>query len=292
MEKSHSSLIDRLPYKLNILYEYDDFYILNDENNNRFKLLFLNKNQYLIYLELASKKYIDKSIFEIVDKDIYYLLFQYPINKSETIAAIERLLPILERIFSEYKYSVKLKKEDMKNLNNLYKVLDNKFSYLEMRIREIELSPIKNDLSWIILSKYHIILDAKIYLYDLQTDMFSFIDKSTNVDYGLAFKSIDIDMYKNGLIEPKFELYHCPEASMLARFYLAFDNYNIDDFFSKKISKLDLFNAKCFCFMCIYIYILNVKLDIIADNYNISSFLASTRKISNFLKKYGGYVKK
>lgn len=64
-----------------------------------------------------------------------------------------------------------------------------------MRIREIETNPVKNDISWIILSKYNIILDAKLYLYDLQSDIFKAIDQKLIVPYGLVYRKIDLEIY-------------------------------------------------------------------------------------------------
>lgn len=292
MEKLPSGLLNRLPYRLSTISNYNNKYILEDELKSKYSLYYLNKEKYLTYLELSKSKYIEKSIFELLDDDKYYLLFNSKINKSEENAIAEKLYPILENIFEDFKFSIKLKKEHVTNFNNIYKVLDNKFTYLEMRIREVEVSPVKTDISWVILSKYHIILDAKIYLYDLQTDMFSFIDKSLNVDYGIIFKDLDSSIYKNGLIEPNFNIYYGPIGMLLARYYLYYDDLNIDDYFSKKIKKLDGFNQKYFCFMCLYIYILNIRLDILLNSFNISNYLTLTGKISSFIKKYGDYAKK
>ena len=56
--------------------------------------------------------------------------------------------------------------------------------------------------SWVILSKYYNLLDARVYLYDLQQDIFSFIDKNNSVEYGLVFRQIGLDNFKNQWIEP------------------------------------------------------------------------------------------
>lgn len=291
MEKLSSKLLSRLPYKLYPIKKYNEKYILSNEINSKYILYELSENKYLLYMDLIKSKFIEKSIFEVVENNKHYLLFSSNINKSEELSIMENSLKLFENIFNEFKFSIKLKKENINNFNNIHKVLDNKFTYLEMRVREVEMAPIKDDLSWVILSKYHTILDAKLYLYDLQTDMFSFIDKSLNVEYGIIFKDINSNMYKNGLIEPNFNVYYAPIGMLYSRLFLYYDSLNIDDFIIKKLSKIDKFNQKYFCFMCLYIYILNVRLDMLLDSYNISNFLSMTNKIKSFIKKYGDYAK-
>jgi hypothetical protein len=160
-----------------------------------------------------------------------------------------------------------------------------------MRIREIELALIKDDVSWIILSKYHSILDAKIILYDLQTDIFKFIDKKTNIEYGLVFNDINFNIIDNGLIEPKFKFYYAPKGMLYARIFLLIDHQNVDEEFKKKILKLSTFDKKYFCFMVIYIYILNLNFSININNSNINLYINICKKIDNFIKEFNNILK-
>lgn len=256
-----------------------------------YHLYFLTKTQYLTYMELAKSKAIEKCIFEFKEQDTYYLLFNSIENVSEDMAVLKKMLPLLEEVFHDFAFSITLKKEHFINLTNIYKVLDNKFSYFEIRIREIETAPIKNDISWVILSKYNIVLDAKMFLYDLQQDIFSFIDKNEVVEYGMLFRNVTKLNYKNGFIEPNFDVYYGPEAMLYCRLLFYFDHLNISAYIKERVQKLDTFNRKYFCFMCIYIYILNLNMDILLTPYNIGNYLQITRRISVFLKEFGDYVK-
>ncbi len=291
MEKLPLSLINRLPYSLSIVQRKREYYILKDQDGHLYHLYALNQKSYLLYLELSKSSKIEKSIFETRDNEIYYLLFSCLNKSSEDMAVLKKMLPLLEDIFQDFTYSITLKKEHFTNLNNIYKVLDNKFSYFEMRIREIEVMPRKDDISWIILSKYYILLDAKMYLYDLQQDIFGFIDKNTVLDYGLIFNSITKENYKNKLIEPDFHVYYGPISMLLCRLYLYFDHLDLQEYFKERLKKLDEFNKKYFCFMVIYIYILNINLDILLNPYNISNYLQFTKRISSFIKEFGDYLK-
>lgn len=291
MEKLPLSIVNKLPIKIKDISDNYKYYLIEDLNNTYFHLYSLTKKEYLTYYELIKSKKIQKSIYELNYNDRYYLLFDVPYNKSEDKVISSKMLDLICDIYKEFSFSISLKKEHFRNLQNTYKVLDNKFTYLEMRIREVETSPIKNDISWIILSKYNIILDAKIYLYDLQQDLFKFIDNNESVEYGLIFNAISKDAYKNGLIEPQFKEYYGPISSLLVRYFLLNENKEIEEKILSKISKLDKFNQKFFCFLTLYIYVINIMLDITLNEYNINSYLQITRRIRSFIKIYGGYMK-
>jgi hypothetical protein len=265
--------------------------ILKDKTGLYYSLYRLDKNEYQAYIELMKSKYIKKDVYSYNDGNNYHVLFVNKINKSEDSAIINKFIVILDNIFNEYKYQITPQKMELKKLNNLYKLLDNKFNYLEMRIREIELSEFKNDISWMVLSKYHSILDAKIILYDLQTDLFKFIDKKTIIEYGLVFYDIDKNMYNNNEIEPKFKFYYAPKGILYARYYLLFDHLSLMEDFKKNVLKLSSFDKKYFAFMIIYVYILNVNLGIILNNSNINLYMNICKKIDYFIKEFSVILK-
>ena len=176
----------------------------------------------------------------------------------------------------------------MRNMDNIYVLLDNKFTYFEMRIREVELNPIKNDIDWIILSKYHILLDSKIYLYDLQQDLFKFIDKEQIVKYGLIPYRMNQNLYSNSEVLMDYNFYYGPIAMLYVREYMMMEEFDMID----EISKLDEFNQKYFCFMIIYVLILNINLEIIPNHITISNYLNICQKIKDFIKKYKALIEK
>ncbi len=292
MEKLPSNLTERFPFQIQFIQGVKNKFLIKDFQNKEYHLYVLTDKEYRIYFEISKSSRIEKSIFEAKDNDKYYLLFPCLNKTSESLAICSKMLPLLIEFFDDFKYSIRLKKEHLVHLNHIYKVLDNKFTYFEMRIRELELNPHKNDIIWVVLSKYYILLDAKMYLYDLQQDIFAFIDKNIDIDYGVIFREVREEMFKNNMIEPNFDIYYGPIGVLLARYYLCFDHLDNVDFFKEHMKKLDDFNAKYFCFMGLYIYVLNLNLDIILNPFNIGNYLQITKKISIFIKTFGDYVKK
>lgn len=265
-----------------------DYFIVEDEQNNSYILQVLTIEQYQKYNDLIrySNK-IKKAInIEKVD-NLYYLYFVYE-NKTEYNVKSRLTSKVLLEIFNASSYEVTLKKEHIKNLNNIYKLLDNKFNYFEMRIREIELNPIKRDIDWIILSKYYILLDAKVYLYDLQQDIFKFIDKNEIVKYGLVPKVINQNRYNKEALLLDYNFYYGPISMLYVRKYMLLDGFDeLED-----MKKLDIFNQKYFCFMYIYILVLNINLEIVMDIYSVSNYINITQKIKSFISKYKALIEK
>ena len=225
--------------------KYKDYFIVKDSDNNKYLLQILDNINYQKYNDLIrySNK-IKKCIYNEKIDDLNYLYFLYEDNTEYNIKA-KLTSNILLEIFDSSSYELTLKKENIRNLNNIYKLLDNKFTYFEIRIREIELNPIKKDIDWIILSKYYILLDTKIYLYDLQQDIFKFIDKNEVVKYGLIPKNINQNLYSKETLLLDYNFYYGPISMLYVRMYLLLDQYDMYD----DINKLDSFNQKYFCFM-------------------------------------------
>ena len=268
--------------------KYKDYYIVIDSDNNKYLLQILDNINYQKYNDLIrySNK-IKKCIYNEKIDDLNYLYFLYEDNTEYNIKA-KLTSNILLEIFDSSSYELTLKKENIRNLNNIYKLLDNKFTYFEIRIREIELNPIKKDIDWIILSKYYILLDTKIYLYDLQQDIFKFIDKNEVVKYGLIPKNINQNLYSKETLLLDYNFYYGPISMLYVRMYLLLDQYDMYD----DINKLDSFNQKYFCFMYLYIMILNINLDVILNIYIVSNYVNITKKIKSFITKYKALLEK
>lgn len=268
--------------------KYKDYYIVIDSDNNKYLLQIIDNINYQKYNDLIrySNK-IKKCIYNEKIDDLNYLYFLYEDNTEYNIKA-KLTSNILLEIFDSSSYELTLKKENIRNLNNIYKLLDNKFTYFEIRIREIELNPIKKDIDWIILSKYYILLDTKIYLYDLQQDIFKFIDKNEVVKYGLIPKNINQNLYSKETLLLDYNFYYGPISMLYVRMYLLLDQYDMYD----DINKLDSFNQKYFCFMYLYIMILNINLDVILNIYIVSNYVNITKKIKSFITKYKALLEK
>ena len=268
--------------------KYKDYYIVIESDNNKYLLQIIDNINYQKYNDLIrySNK-IKKCIYNEKIDDLNYLYFLYEDNTEYNIKA-KLTSNILLEIFDSSSYELTLKKENIRNLNNIYKLLDNKFTYFEIRIREIELNPIKKDIDWIILSKYYILLDTKIYLYDLQQDIFKFIDKNEVVKYGLIPKNINQNLYSKETLLLDYNFYYGPISMLYVRMYLLLDQYDMYD----DINKLDSFNQKYFCFMYLYIMILNINLDVILNIYIVSNYVNITKKIKSFITKYKALLEK
>ena len=268
--------------------KYKDYFIVKDSDNNKYLLQILDNINYQKYNDLIrySNK-IKKCIYNEKIDDLNYLYFLYEDNTEYNIKA-KLTSNILLEIFDSSSYELTLKKENIRNLNNIYKLLDNKFTYFEIRIREIELNPIKKDIDWIILSKYYILLDTKIYLYDLQQDIFKFIDKNEVVKYGLIPKNINQNLYSKETLLLDYNFYYGPISMLYVRMYLLLDQYDMYD----DINKLDSFNQKYFCFMYLYMMILNINLDVILNIYIVSNYVNITKKIKSFITKYKALLEK
>lgn len=286
-------MIDKLPISVKNVNEFTDYWIITSDIDENYILLKLDQDKYSIYNELI--KYCDKiakSIYDFVKDDNIYLLFYYNDDKTSDKVKIIKIIDILESLFEKSSYEVILKKQNITNLNKMYQILDRKFTYFEFRIREIETSPYKNDISWIVLSKYNIILDSKLFLYDLQQDIFKMIDKEEVVKYGIIYRKIDYNLYQKECLLPYFDLYYGPISMVYARYFICFESMINRIKFKEKINSLNFFNQKYFCFMVIYIYILNLNFDINFDNYNIGHYVNLTKKIKEFIVEYEDIIKK
>lgn len=276
-----SSTLIKLPFDIDKRVGFQNFEILYSKSKEIYIYQNLSLEEYQTYLELnkLSPK-IKSSIYEKKYDNSMILLYEYEEKTSKDVK-IEKSLEVLEVIFEKSSYENKLNKNNLININNIFKVLDNKFNYFEMRIRQIETNPIKTDVSWIVLAKYNIILDTKIYLYDLQTDIFNAIDKEQIVNYGIIMRNPITELYSNKKLLADYNIYFGPIGMLYARYSL-----NNDINILEKIKKIDKFNQKYFLFMSLYILILNINIPMIIDEFNVNNYLLITKKIKGFINNY------
>ena len=277
-----------LPFSIASSQSYKDYEYIKTSTNEEFLVRYVTQQEYAIYYDLCRfTNRLKQAVYEINLQNGYLLFFEYE-NLTEANVKIGRIIEILREIHEKSGFEITLKKDHLLNLNNIYKVLDHKFSYLEMRIREIETNPVKNDISWIILSKYNIILDAKLYLYDLQSDIFKAIDQKLIVPYGLVYRKIDLEIYNKQKLLPSFNLYYAPISMLYCRCFLLLDPPQL----LEEIKRLDSFNQKYFCFMCLYILVLNINLDVILNSYSVASYVLITKKIRCFIASFKEFIEK
>lgn len=268
-------------------------YLIVNINNDLYNLYIINKIYINKYKNLFKSKYIIKPILE-EKSDIgyyYYYINKINSNKSEIKAIYLKKLDLAKKIFNEYSYNIILKKKQFHHISNITKVLDNRFRYLEFRIREIELNNNKNDISWIILANVHSIMDVRVILFDLLNDILSSIDKEIEVEYGLVFNNYYLLNLNNNLIEPSYKYYYAPISMLYARIFLDYNHIiNYNDF-NNMIKSLDIFNLKYFCFMILYIMVLSLELPTFINNTSLELYLKITKDIDKFVKSFNSYFK-
>lgn len=291
MEQLPLDIVRCLPIQpTKILYKRNGFQIF-DKFNDSYFLCIWKKDKRLQYEELSKYEFIEKFIYEKRINDKFYVLFKNSNHPSEKNSIIKSIIPKFEKLFDNYKFSLELKHEYGVSLTNLYKVLDSRFTYFEIRIREIELAIKKYDYMWLFLSKYYIILDTKIILYDLQKDIFDLIDKKVNVEYGLVCKLNDIEIIKNGLIKPISEFYYAPISTYYARLYLLSNDEYVIKYIKKKLSNSFDFYKKHFCFYVLYIYILNININDVLSYNSLGAYLSILRQINFFLEEFKNFYR-
>ena len=214
------------------------------------------------------------------------ILYKLKLIKDKTILA-DRKISLLICLFNDFSHSIKLSKSNSMLLKNQTTILNNKFSYYEMRIRNIEMKRIKNDFDWVILSKYHIILDTRLYLYDLLDDIFRYIDSESEIKIGLIFKNPFLIYFENDKIEPYMELYYGSLGMMLARAYIEFGSIN-ENYFIEEIKKLNRIDKIYFLYSTLYILILSFNFDI---DEKIDLYLDITKMLHQVIYNFG-YITK
>lgn len=273
-----------------VLKEYHS-YLLVKFNNDYYNLYIIHKNNNSKYKNILKSKQVAKPVYDYKIENNCFYFYPRPINKTEKIPSLKIKLDLALKIFKEYSYSISLKKEHFNNISNLSKVLDNKFKYLELRIREEETKIKKDDLSWIFLAHVHSIMDSRVILYDLMGDIFNSIDKKETIEYGLVFKNYSSINLNQGKIESSIDYYYGPISALYARIYLGYSSIiNISEFEGhiKKLNKLD---QKYFCFFVIYVLVLNINLTTFLTRTSIEGFLRASKDIDYFIKNFNNYFK-
>ncbi len=286
------SLIAKLPIKITkirpIIFSYyrlytsDESYILKEVNSFEIKL-----NSY--YSTLSKK--INLPIQIINDNFKVYFLYIESNLVEEDLAVSKLLLNEALKIFSLSKTAKTLKKEDMKEMSKTYPILDKYFLRLEYIIREIETKRPKNDNDWLFLSKYHLILAAKMNLSQIESKLFELIKEEIPIEPGLILKYPNFSFYKNGKINFYLKSINAPISELLARFYL--ENSHLNSF-KKEIDEILIdydhsFYKLHFCFIVLYTYILNLGNIRIVNTITATKFNEIAKAIEVFLKDYKDY---
>ena len=176
-------------------------------------------------------------------------------------------------------------------IEEITKQLDYKFILIEQYIRSLETKQIDKS-SFVVLEKYHIILNAKNVLVKLQKKIISSIKDKESVEYAFIHNNPKLDhlIIKNGnQFLTSIEKSKIGISSLdMAKFYIENSNYNIDykkiiyDNYYKQMSD---FYYDYFRFLVLFIYIKSIHFT--KNEYvNKELFIDVSNKIDKFLATF------
>lgn len=129
--------------------------LMTDIELKNYKLLSKTKYDYL------------KPLSSVLHNNLTYYLFNYQKTTDKEVDRAKKLVKEVSILHSKTKEQRQASKMDSFKFKKMIVIMNDKFNSIELKIREIEMLQIKDDNAWIVLSKYHLILDAKLTIYKL-----------------------------------------------------------------------------------------------------------------------------
>lgn len=186
-----------------------------------------------------------------------------------------------------------------KKMDEIFNYLQYKFNVLELYIRTIEARKF-DEYSITILKNYHILLDTKKIMEQLQRKIIGDIRDKKSVYFSFIHNNPKLDhlLYSQGdryLISLEKSKVGIPSLDM-AKFYLENEHLNIDmeNIVKKYFKEFDeAFHFDYFCFLVLLYYIKGIIM-IDKDYISSQSFLFATKSIKKFLVMFriGNYENK
>lgn len=259
--KNQKLIVKKVSKKTNQIYEY------------------LRSSQFLNALYPIKKIIDNKAIFYLFN---YLNSYEYPGEKK-----IIDMISVIKELHEKTSFNVKLEESNFKYFYRIYRKLDNIFQTLEMFVRESEVKDNKSDFDWIILSKYHIFLDCKTTLYNLQRKIHKYLDNKGIAMYSLCHGNLTLDHFRQNKLLSFDHAYIGFFVSDYAKFYVSIDHISGD--YLKQIDKIlseysNEFYLLYFKFMVLYIYMINLRLDSFYEYATINVYLELSKRIAFFLK--------
>lgn len=275
INKNDIKYINEVTLNTNLIQTLNNTYIVKDISNLEYNNYLKVKNMSLpILLPLEIKK----------ENNHTYFLYNYYENKEDMLSNYESMLNTVKVLFSKSSHIIPIPKITEFKYKKLAVISNDRFNMLEIKIRQQEMNPVKNDFSWIYLSKYHIILDLKYEIYKmikrLKTET---KDIEVGINHGYPtlthfynYKFIGYKYIKEGIIE-----------NDIYKIYLDMDSLDVNHFeIINKYIKTDI-GKKYFKLMVMFSYLL--MLDIENDLLICNKYLSLTTKISKFLTQFKDY---
>lgn len=271
----HLEISDNLTLQTIIAHDKENYYVIKD----------ISKIEYTNYLKVKNDKLPFLKPLKIAKHENHtYFLYNYYENHQSIYEAYDEILKTISLLHKKTAKKVPQPKMAEIKYKKIALIANDRFNMLEMKIRNIELNPVKNDLSWIYLSKYHIILDIKLEIYKMIKRL-KMIKDDVEVGINHGFPS-QVHFFNNSFISYKY-LKEGVIENDLYKVFLDFDSLEInhleiiDKYLDEKYSK------KYFKLMVLFSYLLMCDIE---PNYTCASkYIKLTNKISRFMYQFKNY---
>lgn len=271
----HLEISDNLTLQTIIAHDKENYYVIKD----------ISKIEYTNYLKVKNDKLPFLKPLKIAKYENHtYFLYNYYENHQSIYEVYDGILKTISLLHKKTAKKVPQPKMAEIKYKKIALIANDRFNMLEMKIRNIELNPVKNDLSWIYLSKYHIILDIKLEIYKMIKRL-KMIKDDVEVGINHGFPS-QVHFFNNSFISYKY-LKEGVIENDLYKVFLDFDSLEInhleiiDKYLDEKYSK------KYFKLMVLFSYLLMCDIE---PNYTCASkYIKLTNKISRFMYQFKNY---
>lgn len=271
--------IKRISLKCYLINAENKYIVKKKERNTKFIFDYLKSQgvDNVIYPQYVIK--YNNDYFEIYSfvKEYDYPESKKVLNLKDALIEIQQKTLIRKR----------LSKKEYKKLYRLYQTLDIKFKILEMTVRKSEANLYKTDDDWILLSKYHIFLDAKKEMYKLQKMIHKYIDDRIEVDYSIIHNKPSLNHLINHQLISFEDAKLGVVVSDISKFYVLNEFVNID-WKSEIDGWLSIYESEFyktyFKFLVLYIYMINFNIE--NNKMTIDSYLLFSTKIKKVLDTF------
>ena len=254
-------------------------------NNDSYVIKDVSIIEYSNYLKIKDLKLPILRPIEIKKKNNHiYFMYEYKKDYQSIYDKYEGMLNAVSKMGELTKKNVPVPRMAEFKFKKMAVIANDRFTALELKIRQIETNPNKNDISWIYLSKYHIVLDTKLEIYKLIKRFKGF---NSNIVVAVNHGNPQEAHYiNNNFIGYKY----IKEGHLVNdyfKIYIDMDNLDINH--KKIIDKYisDDIGKRYFKLMVLYTYVL--MLDIDYSYETTTRFLSITNKIVRFLNQFKEY---
>ncbi|XMB66352.1 hypothetical protein RI065_08605 [Mycoplasmatota bacterium zrk1] len=270
----------------------NDIYILSD-NNNQYILKKVNDNgiyEFLFSQGVTSVIYplsINNSN-KIVIRNFDYYLFNYEKEiKYPAKKKVHDLASAIQNIHFSTTSKYKVKPENaIPRFKKMYLFLNYQFDRIDNFMRVFETKELYSDIDYMVLNRYHIMIDLKYYMSRLQMKILDYLEKGLEPILCLNHGNPRIDH----LINKKLISFNHARLSVpvydIALFYINSTHINVDfaSLINNWLDKFDNdFYRLYFKFLVIYIYIFSIN---VSDFNNYSNFINICNKIEMFIEVF------